>query len=182
MRTLDHFLPVYEAHERHSLAIAASAERADRAAREVALADIPVARMLFALRSLGRGTANAREPLVLSMLRQGVLLEDVPGRGVVLGLTGQFWRIRGGPVANRPRTADEFLACDRPDVAKAVMDLRVHAEGEERSLLTTETRVHISDASTRRKFRRYWLVIKPFSGLTRILLLRAARRKAEGAA
>ena len=182
MKRLDDFLPTYETHERHSLSIAASPERVDRAVREVTLAEIPVARALFALRSAGRGSTNARGPLIESMLRQGVLLEDVPGEGLVLGLTGQFWRLRGAPIDNRPGTAEEFAAFDRLDVAKVVMDLRVHAEGEERSLLTTETRVHVPDAAARRTFARYWRVIRPFSGLTRILLLRAARRRAEAAA
>ena len=181
MRLLDAFLPAYEAHELHSLSIAASPERVDRAVREVSLAEIPVARALFALRSVGRGSANARGPLIESMLRQGVLLEDVPGEGLVLGVTGQFWRLRGAQIDNRPRTVDEFVAFDRPDVAKAVMDLRVRAEGE-RSRITTETRVHVPDPESRRKFRRYWRVVRPFSGLTRILLLRAARRRAEAAA
>ncbi len=47
------------------------------------------------------------------------------------------------------------------------------------SSLSTETRVHVADPPARRKFRRYWFVIRPFSGLIRILLLRAARRRAE---
>jgi hypothetical protein len=182
VRPLDDFLPVYEARERHSLSISATPERVDRAVRDVSLAEIPIARALFALRSVGRGSANAQGPLVESMLRQGVLLEDVPGEGLVLGLTGQFWRLRGAPIANRPRTAEEFAAYDRTDVAKAVMDLRVRAEGETRSRITTETRVHVRDAAARRRFRRYWLLVRPFSGLTRILLLRAARRRAEAAA
>jgi hypothetical protein len=182
VRALDDFLPAYEARERHSLSIAASPERVDRAVREVTLAEIPVARALFALRSLGRGSANASGPLIESMLRQGVLLEDVPGVGLVLGLTGQFWRFRGSSIADRPRTVDEFVAFDRPDVAKAVMDLRVHADGEARTRLTTETRVHVPDAAARRKFSRYWRVVRPFSGLTRILLIRAAQRRAEALA
>jgi hypothetical protein len=182
MRPLDVFLPAYEAHERHSLSIKASPECVDRAVREVTLAEIPLARALFALRSLGRGSAKARVPLITSMLRQGVLLEDAPGEGLVIGLTGQFWRLRSAPIDNRPHTAEEFAAYGRSDIAKAVMDLRVHAEGDARSRLTTETRVHVPDVAARREFSRYWRVIKPFSGLTRILLLRAARRRAEAVA
>jgi len=182
VRSLDDFLPEYDAHERHSLSIAASPERVDRAVREVSLAEIPVARALFALRSVGRGSANAHGSLIESMLRQGVLLEDVPEEGLVLGLTGQFWRLRGAPIDNRPQTAEEFAAYDRPDVAKAVMDVRIQTHGGAQSLLTTETRVHVPDAAARRKFRRYWRVVRPFSGLTRILLLRATRRRAEASA
>ena len=45
--------------------------------------------------------------------------------------------------------------------------------------LSTETRVHVAEPAARRAFRRYWFVIKPFSGLIRILFLRAVRRRAE---
>ena len=90
---------------------------------------------------------------------------------------GQFWKLRGGRDPDRPRTADEFLAYARPDTCKAVIDFRVGP-----SLLSTETRVHVADPAARRKFRRYWRVIRPFSGLIRILLLRAARKRAEAPA
>ena len=60
--------------------------------------------------------------------------------------------------------------------ASALMDLRI-----EDGTLSTETRVHIPDPAARRKFRRYWRAIRPFSGLIRILVLRAAKRRAEDA-
>jgi hypothetical protein len=91
------------------------------------------------------------------------VLEDVPGEGVILGLRGQFWRLRGGD--------------DGSAAATAVADFRVAA-----GCLSTETRVHVPDPGARRKFRRYWLVVRPFSGLIRILLLRAAKRRAEAGA
>lgn len=116
------------------------------------------------------------------MLRNGVLLEDAPGEGLVLGITGRFWRLRGGFRGDLPRSPEEFAAYDRGDVARAVVDLRIHPQSDARSLITTETRVHVSDPAARRKFRRYWLVVRRFSGLTRILLLRAAKRRAEAAA
>ena len=103
------------------------------------------------------------------------MLDDVRGEGIVLGLTGQLWRILGGERdPARPTTAEEFLAYDRPDTCKAVIDFRIGPK-----ILSTETRVHVADPASRRKFRRYWFVIRPFSGLIRILLLRAARRRAE---
>jgi hypothetical protein len=177
MRALDEFLPVYEFSERHRLAVAAAPERTDAAVRAVSLADIPVARALWWLRRLGRPSGDNRKPFVAGALENAVVLDDVPGEGVVLGLTGQFWRLRGGEGGHRPRTREEFLAYDRPDACKAVLDFRV-APG----LLSTETRVHVPDPAARRKFRRYWLVIRPFSGLIRILFLRAARRRAEAPA
>ena len=177
MRSLDDFLQDYEFSERHRLAIHAPAERIDRAVRTVSLTDIPVARALWAVRRLGRSYGDAARPFVDGALENAVVLDDVPSEGIVLGLTGQFWRLRGGDPEAQARTADEFLAFTRPDACKAVIDFRVGP-----SLLSTETRVHVPDPEARRKFGRYWLVIKPFSGLIRILLLRAARRRAEAAA
>jgi hypothetical protein len=173
MRPLDDYLPVYEFSERHSLAIDAPAERIDEALRAVSIADIPVARALWWVRRLGRPYGDTTKPFVGGEL-PGVVLEDVPDQGIVLGLTGQFWRLRGSRQADRPTTAREFLAYSRPDTCKAVIDFRVG-----NASLSTETRVHVADPAARRRFHGYWLVIRPFSGLIRILLLRAARRRAE---
>ena len=173
LRALDDFLPAYEFSERHALAINAPAARIDEAVRSVSISDLPVARMLWWVRRLGRTYGTSSKPFVGGEL-SGVVLDDVRGEGIVLGLTGQFWRILGGQRdAARPTTADEFLAYERPDTCKAVIDFRVGS-----GRLSTETRVHVADPASRRKFRRYWLVIRPFSGLIRILLLRAARRRA----
>ena len=176
MRPLDDFLPAYEFSERHSLAIDAPAGRIDQALREVSIADIPVARVLWWVRRLGRPYGDAAKPFVGGEL-PGVVLEDVPEEGIVLALTGQFWRLRGERDPAKPTTAEEFVAYARLDTCKAVIDFRVGPGS-----LSTETRVHVADPNARRKFRRYWFVIRPFSGLIRIFLLRAARRRAEAAA
>ena len=177
MKPLDEYLPVFEFSERHRLAIAASPGCFDAAVREVSLTDIPAARVLWWVRRLGRPYGDSGKPFVAGALESSVVLDDVPGEGVVLGLTGQFWRIGGGDRGQRPQTREEFLAFDRPDACKAVIDFRAGP-----GLLSTETRVHVPDRAARRKFRRYWLVIRPFSGLIRILFLRAARRRAEAPA
>jgi hypothetical protein len=175
VKALDEFLPAYEFSERHRIAVAAPAERIDAAARAVSLRDIPVARALWWMRRLGRPYGEAGKPFVSGALENSVVLDYVPGEGIVMGLTGQFWKRRGGEGGPRPRTREEFLAYDRPDACKAVIDFRVG-----QSQLSTETRVHVHDPGARRRFRRYWFVIRPFSGLIRILFLRAARRRAEG--
>jgi hypothetical protein len=157
LRSLDAFLPEYEFSERHRVQVRAAPERVDAAMRQVTFADLRVGRMLWALRRFGRPAGDVHRPFVAGALKGSVLLEDSPGEGLVLGLRGDFWRLRGGG-----------------DSCQAVIDFRV-GNGE----LTTETRVHVEDPAARRRFRRYWLVIRPFSGLIRIELLRAARRRAE---
>jgi hypothetical protein len=154
VRSLDEFLPEYEYSERHSIGIAAPAERIDCALRTVTLADSPVTHALVRM----RGLPTPRRPFVDGLKRRGEVLEDSPGQGIVLGLAGDFWKLRG----------------EAGDSCRAVVDFRI-----EPSRLTTETRVHVADAGARRKFARYWLVVRPFSGLTRRLLLRAIKRRAE---
>jgi hypothetical protein len=158
VRALDELMPEYEFHERHRIEVRADRGRIDRAVREVTLAEIPVARVLVRIRGM---RVHPDRPFVAEMSRHATVLEDVEGEGLVLGLSGQFWRFRGGRAEPR---------------AEAVIDFRA-APGE----LTTETRVHVAAPPARRKFARYWRVIRPFSGLLRILLLRAAKRRAEAA-
>jgi hypothetical protein len=176
VRPLNDFLPTYEFSERHAIAIDASPEQIDQALRSVSMADIPIARLLWWIRRLGRPYGDSAKAFVGGEL-PGIVLDDAPGEGIVLGLTGQFWRIRADRDPARPTTAEEFLDYGRPDMCKAVIDFRIG-----HNHLSTETRVHVGDSGARRSFTRYWLVIRPFSGLIRILLLRAARRRAEALA
>ncbi len=95
LRSLDDLLPAYEFSERHAVAIDAPAARIDEAVRSVSISDIPVARTLWWLRRLGRPYGDSAKPFVGGEL-PGVVLDDVRGEGIVLGLTGQLWRTRGG--------------------------------------------------------------------------------------
>ena len=161
-------LPVYHHRERHSLRVAATPERALAAAREVTLAELPLARVLFRLRRLGPTGPEGRM-WDLFAANSFAQLDD---RTFVL--VGKPWRLRGG---RRPDAVD-FAAFDEPGYAKMALDLRAtpHPTG---ALLETETRIYLTDGAARRRFAAYWLVIRPFSGLTRRSWLRAARRRAE---
>jgi hypothetical protein len=64
-------------------------------------------------------------------------------------------------------------------MARAVWNFMVLPQGESGTFLSTETRVTCGDTASRFKFRLYWLVIQPFSGLIRVIMLRAIRRTAE---
>ena len=157
MRALDEFMPRYEFSEHHRIRIDATPERIDAVVREIAAEDVPMLRLLFWLRRFGR-----RPPTRRPFVEQAKQLEDARGEGLVLGLEGDFWRLR---------RSGSGASC------QAVFDFRV-ADG----ILSTETRVHVADPMARRKFARYWRVVRPFSGLTRIAFLREAKRRAEAPA
>jgi hypothetical protein len=157
MKSLDAFLPAYDFSTRHAVAVAVDPVRADRALREVTFKEVPLVRALLLARGLG--LRRAEDTVIGAMVPRATVLEDVPGEGVVLALSGQFWRLRGrGPEAP----------------ATAVIDFRALPGS-----LATETRVHVPDPVSRRKFGRYWRIVRPFSGLIRMVVLRAAKRRAE---
>jgi len=76
------------------------------------------------------------------------------------------------------RAPDGFAPFDRPGYAKVVWDFRLTPQADGTTRLSTETRIRCLDAESRRRFRRYWRVIQPFSGLIRLALLRAVAREA----
>jgi len=163
---LDELLPRWDFRERHAVRVAASPERVFAAVRAVTAAEMPVARALMRARGM---RAAAQRPVLAEAMRAFTVLADVPGRELVIGAVGRPWQLRGG---QRPDA--DFRAFDEPGYAKMAMDFRFDG-----TRLTTETRVLLTDAAARRRFRAYWLLIRPFSGLIRRAWLRAIKRRAE---
>ncbi|HEU0012416.1 MAG TPA: hypothetical protein VFQ45_01965 [Longimicrobium sp.] len=187
---IDGWMGEYDFSERHALRIAATPERVYAAARAMDFRGSWVIRTLFALRAVPalftragrRREGEGGSPLATTgdgLLRAGgfVLLEEQPGREVVLGLVGRFWKASGCLV---PVTPDGFRAFDRPGYTMAAWNFTVAPEGDG-SVLATETRVRCTDAAARRRFRPYWTLIRPFSGLIRMEILRSVRRAARAA-
>lgn len=160
-------LPKYHHREHHSIHVAATPERALEAALAVTLDDVPLVRWLFRLRGLA---TPPREALWDAMRSSGFRFAGDD----TFVLIGQPWRLSGG---RRPEVED-FAAFDEPGHAKMGFDM--HAAPEDGGArLETETRIYLTDAAARRRFAAYWLLIRPFSGLTRRSWLKAAKRRAE---
>jgi hypothetical protein len=162
---IESFLPRFDVRQRQELRVRAPSETALAAARAVTAEEAPLLRLLFRLRGLPASGA-----VLAGMEREGFqVLADDPGRALVVGAVGRPWR-PSGAIA---RAAD-FAAFDEPGWAKMALELRA-----EDGVLSTETRVLLTDEAARRAFRRYWLVVRPFSVLTRRSWLAAAKRRAE---
>jgi hypothetical protein len=104
----------------------------------------------------------------------GVLGEE-RGVQVAVGMIGQPWKLAGGET-RRFQQPEEFVAFAEPGFVKAAINFCFEVQGNG-TLLTTETRVRATDPASRRRFRRYWFVIRPGSGLIRRSWLRAAQRR-----
>ena len=155
-------LPEFHHRERHSIPVHASPEKALAAVKEARVEDMPGLRLLFGLRGLRPGqTGSLWDAMCASFFR--------PAGDDTLVAVGKPWVPRGGMLV-----VDDFAAFAEPGYAKMAVDFRF-VDGR----LTTETRVLLTSPDARRRFRPYWLVVRPFSGLTRRLWLRAAKRRAE---
>jgi hypothetical protein len=181
MPLIDELMPRFDEVERHEILIGAPPAVVYAALRRTDLFAAPVIRWLLRLRAaptlLRRRTpSGARGVLTLErLLDHGfVLVGDRPDRELALGVVGRFWRPTEVPLR---LDAEQFRRFDAPGYARAVWDFRLVAEAGG-TRLSTETRIACTDARSRRRFRRYWLVVRPFSGLVRIVLLRAVAREA----
>jgi hypothetical protein len=162
MGQLDDLVPVYDVRTTHSIPVDASADDAFDAVLRVTFTEARLMRLLYRL----RGLAVRDEPIWESMQRAGF---SPAGRGTLVAV-GKPWAVR-----ERLRAVEDPAVFGEPGYAVMAIGFWA-ADG----VLSTETRVRLTDAAARRRFRAYWLVIRPFSRLVRRSWLAAARRRAEG--
>ena len=177
---LDRWLPKFDVSKRYAIEIAESPERVWEELLRYDFGDSIVTALLMGLRGYGfrrkRTGASQGSSLKERLERFAfTLLEEKPGRELVFGLVGKFWRPDGGL---RRLSREDFAAFAEPGFAKAAWNLRVESRGDFAATLSTETRVLCLGATARRKFLLYWRVVEPFSGLIRRSLLRGVRRAA----
>jgi hypothetical protein len=158
--------------------VAAAPDRVWRAVLAADLAASPIAKGLLFLRGYGRrafrpGSGTFPERLVRFGFTK--IAED-PGREIVFGLAGRFWRPAGG--LQRLADAAAFQAFAMDGCVKAAWNLRVEGAGDHVTVFGTETRIQYFGAAARRKFRVYWMLVGPFSGFLRRALLRDVARRA----
>lgn len=186
---IDQFLPRFDAVESHMTIVRAPVDRVWAAIRTADFGSNGIVRTLFALRgapeflvapreAFARARTPVHAPLTLdAALSHGfVVLGELPGRELLLGTAGRFWGARGALCRVDP---DNFAAFDEPGAAQAAWNFAVRPLVGDTTVLTTETRVRCVDARGRWKFRLYWLVVRPFSGLVRLVMLRAIKQAAE---
>jgi hypothetical protein len=171
---LQPLLPDPDVVAQHSLVVPAPPDQVDAALRGMTLADMPIARALFAARGLSRDGVRSSQPLLLSMTEHGFrVLTDEPGSTLALGAIGQPWRYRGNLVDFMG--GEGFVACAEPRLAKMAMAFTLTpVPGGTR--VDEETRVGCTDAAARRRFRLYWLPVRFGSGIVRRQMLYAVAR------
>lgn len=187
---IDEALPVYEFNDVNTIVVRATLRAIMRAYSDVTLGEMTLLRPLFTLRALpARLTGHESpddmpvdEPFTRWSLAPGspwALLGEDPHE-IVIGAIGNFAQanIDFVPVAN----AGQFLEFDDPNYSKTVLGIRVVPGGNPFSGYTVvaESRTHVPDDVQRRRFGRYWRVVRPFEAMMVRGALAAMKRRAEG--
>ncbi|MFI9554944.1 hypothetical protein [Nonomuraea endophytica] len=168
------FIPVPDASERHAIVIAAPRERVWEAIRRPDPSDVRLVKPLFALRNAISRLLNGHAQRDMPTFTP---LAEEPGREVVLGTVGQWWRLGRSKGVDSVGTAEEFTAFDRPGYAKGTFSFVLEEAGPGRIRLVTETRVAATSPDARCAFLRYWAVIRLGSGLVRWAILSSIKAR-----
>ena len=181
---IDEYLPAFDAIERHSTLVRASPEQVYLALRTTDLAQSLLVRGLLAVRVLpeilrhgGKGRLGPKTIQLRAFEVRGfAVLAENPPHELLIGLVGSFWTLSGGL---RPVNAATFVGPQLAGTARAAWNFSIAPGVNGDCELSTETRVQCADPSSRRRFRAYWMLIRPGSGLIRRLMLKAIRHEAE---
>lgn len=183
---IDQFLPRYDLAVVHARVFRAPRHVCYQTVLELDLFRTPLIRSLLTLRGLpqrlastltSRGKATTAEASrgtfrLKDMVGLGwILLDETPGVEMVLGDVSRPWKAVAASTGP-PLTPEQFSSFDRPGFARIATGRRVDPYGSGSSILTMETRVAIADDQSCRRFNRYWLLVGPFSSLTRRMTLR----------
>jgi len=176
MALIDEFLPAFQFRERHALTVAAGPQALLDALLLPGATEDPLTRGFIAMRELphrlfGGGPATrAERPRIDFGIDNFMRLGRDADRELVFGLIGRFWQADYGLVhIEQPEL--RFAGYFEPGLAKLVLNFTADPLPNGCTSIATETRVFCVDDEARRRFRLYWALIRPVSGLIRRRLL-----------
>lgn len=173
-RLLDEIAPKYDVQSRHEITVHAPAAAVAAALERYSPESSPVIRALMLARGIRFRVGAIRE---FTASGPFAILAERPGAEIVLGVAGRFWALHETANLYRIESIEAFRASRAP--AKAALAIEIQSLDDGVTRLATETRVVCDGAASRRRFRLYWYVVGPFSGVIRREFLRGVARIAE---
>jgi hypothetical protein len=168
---LDEFLPEYNFSKKHSMTIYADAERIFYVLKELNFNSFLIKLLLML-----RGIRLRDISLTLSEKSYFTLLGEDDGKEILFGIIGKFWKWKGGLFQIKKEEYKEFSLTG---FAKAVWGFSASPVEQEKTILSTETRVLCIGDSAKRWFSIYWFCIEPFSAVIRKIILYKIKFRAE---
>lgn len=111
------------------------------------------------------------------VLEGWLALGEVPGRELVFGAIGKVWQ---PDIQWRSVAVEQFSEFAEPDFAKLAVGFSVRDYGPDRSLLSYEARTAGTDDAARRKFLRYWWLVRRFVRIVMRAAVVTIKEEAEG--
>jgi hypothetical protein len=181
MLQIDEFLPHHNFRAAYQIRINAPRSVVYQSLLRSDFSELWLTRLLMTLRT-GKPMPRHPRPGDLRQRLQGtgfVMLQEVPDDELVIGVAGRFWRPDGGRCMDL--AASNFIDFSRTGCAKVAWNFRLSAESTttETTILSTETRIQCFGRAALWKFRTYWSMVGPFSGLIRKAILKHVKAKAE---
>lgn len=183
---IERYLPRYDVTEVHEIQVDAPPAVAYEAIRTADISD-PLITALFSIREFPNRLAqrlrgapakpSLRALTFADMARPEmgfVLLAEDPGVEFVVGSVGRFWKRDYGWHRISPAN---FVGFREPGYAKLVVEFSVWPTGLGGSVVRYEARTATTDEVARKRFRRYWRVIRP--GVAVVMKRALQRIKAE---
>jgi hypothetical protein len=183
---LDRYLPAYDVVLTEHLVVEAPPAAVFAAARsfDFLTTDAKMVTALMSLRTVparlsGRPTATPSTLMLATdadILPGWVNLGETPGRELVFGAVGTFWK---ADIEWLDVPAEKFAAFAEPGWGKIACHLLVRPDGPGRSILSYECRTATTDLASRKQMSRYWWLIRPFVAYILRAVLRTIRGNAE---
>lgn len=178
---LQKYMAVYKMRQIDRIRVKAPPSEAWAVVRALDTRSIFLSRLLFALRDIPQKLLKKEPKPTGSSIDDFTgpgkgfqILAEHPGREIVVGSVGKFWKPTIEWAAIDSRTFTDF---SEPGFGKLAWSLRVDPDSQGGSWITWELRVGSTDEETWRSFRKYWFVIGRFSHWLRRSALRAFRRR-----
>lgn len=165
---IDDFLPEYQISKVHQLTIKAPADVVYKTLLTVNLGRSSLIKVLFKIRGLPYSMLTLTGMQMMGFTKLG----EVPGQELLFGLAGRFWTVKGNL---QPVTPASFKGFQKTGFAKAAWNFSLLEDGENHTLIKTETRIQCFDKRSFSRFRLYWFLVGPFSSLIRKRMLKIVK-------
>jgi len=169
---IDEFCPEYLISRKYEIVVNAGIEEVYNVAHTFDMSTSLLTKWLLKLRGIPKNLSTIDGLTELGF----VILGDKKQEEIVFGLVGKFWTF---PVIIQELNPHNFKYFHEEGFAKAIGNIAFIPQSENRTNVTTETRVHCFDKRSALLFRLYWTVIAPFSGLIRKEWLRTIKIQSE---
>ncbi len=166
---IEKYLPEYTFNEYHELVVDSPIEKVFEVAKNFDLSKSKIIKILFKIRGLPTKRLNLQH--FITDIGFTNLEENYPNE-TLIGFWARF------KIAKIP-SYEDFINNSISPWVKVVWNFQFENIEENKTKVSTETRVLCVAKITRFTFGFYWLIVKPFSGLIRIQMLKLIKDEAE---